>query len=226
MDGKTSIISRATRIATEEKGMLIIVSAGNEGDDPNWRIVSTPADAEGVISVGATKAKSRDKIGYSSIGPEFLPYLKPNVSCFSPSGTSFSAPVITGFAACLLQAEPSLTNKQLKQLIEKSAHLYPYGNNFIGYGVPDALKALQLLKDSTLTVHNNKLIKQKGNILNVTVENPAIERAVLFRKKNQYFVIEQKLVGITKGKLELKRLPNEKYTTIDLGNEVVEVVWE
>jgi hypothetical protein len=49
---------------------------------------------------------------------------------------------------------------------------------------------------------------------------------VLFRKKNQYFVIEQKLVGITKGKLELKRLPNEKYTTIDLGNEVVEVVWE
>jgi hypothetical protein len=58
------------------------------------------------------------------------------------------------------------------------------------------------------------------------VENPAVERAVLFRKKNQYFVIEQKLVGITKGKLELKRLSNEKYTTIDLGNEVIEVVWE
>jgi hypothetical protein len=226
MDGKTSIISRATQVATEEKGMLIIVSAGNEGDDPNWRIVSTPADAEGVISVGATKAKSRDKIGYSSIGPEFLPYLKPNVSCFSPSGTSFSAPVITGFAACLLQAAPTLTNKQLKGLIEKSAHLYPYGNNFIGYGVPDARKALQLLKDSTLAVHNSKIIKQKGNMLNLTVENPAIERAVLFRKKNQYFVIEQKLVGITKGKLELKRLPNEKYTTIDLGNEVVEVAWE
>jgi hypothetical protein len=104
--------------------------------------------------------------------------------------------------------------------------LYPYGNNFIGYGVPDARKALQLLKDSTLAVHNSKIIKQKGNMLNLTVENPAIERAVLFRKKNQYFVIEQKLVGITKGKLELKRLPNEKYTTIDLGNEVVEVAWE
>jgi subtilisin family serine protease len=226
MDGKTSIISRATHIATEEKGMLIVVSAGNEGDDPNWRIVSTPADAEGVLSVGATKAKSRDKIGYSSIGPEFLPYLKPNVACFSPSGTSFSAPVITGFAACLLQAEPSLSNKQLKQLIERSAHLYPYGNNFVGYGVPDARKALQLLKDSTLAVNNTRVVKQKGNTLSISVENPSVERAVLFRKKNQYIVLEQKLVGITKGKLELKRLPAEKYTTIDLGNEVVEVVWE
>jgi hypothetical protein len=226
MDGNTSIISRATRMATEEKGILIVVSAGNEGDDPKWRIVSTPADAEGVISVGATKAKSRDKIGYSSIGPEFLPYLKPNVSCFSPSGTSFSAPVITGFVACLMQANPSLSNKQLKHIIEKSAHLYPYGNNYIGYGVPDAGKALQLLKDSTLTLNNIRVVRQKGDVLNIKADNEAQERAVLFRKKNQYFVIEQKLVGLTIGKLELKRLPSEKQTTIDLGSEVIEVIWE
>jgi len=226
MDGKTSMISQAARIATEEKGMLIIVSAGNEGDDPKWRIVSTPADAEGVISVGATKAKSRDKIGYSSIGPEFVPYLKPNVSCFSPSGTSFSAPVITGLAACLMQADSSLTNKQLKHIIEKSAHLYPYGNNFVGYGVPDAGKALQLVKDSTGSLNNIRLMRQKGAIFNIKVEDPAVERAVLFRKKNQYFVLEQKVVGITKGRLELKRLPGEKQTTIDLGNEIIEVIWE
>lgn len=226
MDGKTSTISQATMIATEEKGMLIVVSAGNEGDDPKWRIVSTPADAEGVISVGATKAKSRDKIGYSSIGPDFLPYLKPNVSCFSPSGTSFSAPVITGFAACLMQADASLTNKQLKHVIEKSGHLYPYGNNFVGYGVPDASRALQLLKDSTLSLNNIRVVKQKGNLLTLKLDNPGLERAVLFRKKNQYLVIEQKLVGLMKGQLELKRLPHEKQTTIDLGNEIVEVIWE
>jgi subtilisin family serine protease len=179
-----------------------------------------------VISVGATKAKSRDKIGYSSIGPEFLPYLKPNVSCFSPSGTSFSAPVITGFAACLMQADSSLTNKQLKHIIEKSAHLYPYGNNFVGYGVPDAGKAIQLLKDSTLSLNNIRVIKQKGNVLHLKTDNPATERAVLFRKKDAYFVLEQKLVGLVKGQLELKRLPQEKQTTIDLGNEIVEVIWE
>jgi hypothetical protein len=226
MDGKTSIISRATRIATEEKGMLIVVSAGNEGSDPNWRIVSTPADAEGVIAVGATKAKSRDKIGYSSIGPEFLPYLKPNVSCFSPSGTSFSAPVITGFAACLLQKEPTLTNKQLKNIIEQSAHLYPYGNNYVGYGVPDARKALQLLKDSTLHVNNIRVIKQKGDVCSLVSNDSSVERAVVFRKKNQYFVLEQKVLALTKNKLDLKRLPKEKQTTIDFGNEVVEIIWE
>jgi hypothetical protein len=52
MDGRTSKISRAAQVAVEEKGMLIVVSAGNEGDDARWRVVSTPADAQGVLSVG------------------------------------------------------------------------------------------------------------------------------------------------------------------------------
>lgn len=126
MDGHTSLISRAAQMAVDKKGMLIIVSAGNEGDDRSWRIISTPADAEGVLAVGATNARLWNRIGYSSIGPEALPYLKPNVSCFSLYGTSLSAPVITGFAACLMQAKPNLTNRQLREIIEKSAHLYPY----------------------------------------------------------------------------------------------------
>jgi subtilisin family serine protease len=226
MDGKTSMISRATQIASEEKGMLIIVSAGNEGDDPNWKIVSTPADAEAVLSVGSTKAKSKDKISYSSIGPEFLSYLKPNVACFSPSGTSFSAPVITGFAACLMEAAPDLTNKQLKHIIEKSGHLYPYGNNYVGYGVPNAAKALQLLKDSTLTLNKIRTIRQKGDIFHLTIENTGVERAVVFHKKNQHFVLKQELLAVIKGKLSFKRHSEETRTTIDLGNEIVEVFWE
>jgi subtilisin family serine protease len=226
MDGKTSMISRATRIATEEKGMLIIVSAGNEGDDPNWKIVSTPADAEAVLSVGSTKAKSKDKISYSSIGPEFLSYLKPNVTCFSPSGTSFSAPVITGFAACLMEAAPELTNKQLKHIIEKSGHLYPYGNNYVGYGVPNAAKALQLLKDSTLTLNKIRTIRQTGTVFNLNIENGSTERAVVFHKKNQQFVLKQELLAVVKGKLTFKRMSSEQRTTIDLGNEIVEVFWE
>ena len=92
MDGHTSVISKAAQIATEKKGILLVVSAGNEGDDTNWMLISTPADAEGVLAVGATNQKLWNKIGYSSIGPEFLPYLKPNVSCFSLYGTSLAAP--------------------------------------------------------------------------------------------------------------------------------------
>jgi subtilisin family serine protease len=88
MDGKTSAISRAAQIASDQKGIMLIVSAGNEGDDKSWGIVSAPADAKGVLSVGATNGKLWNRIGYSSTGPEFLPYVKPNVSCFSLYGTS------------------------------------------------------------------------------------------------------------------------------------------
>ncbi|MEO6685399.1 MAG: S8 family serine peptidase, partial [Dyadobacter sp.] len=82
MDGKTSAITRAAQIAADRKGIMIVVSAGNEGEDKSWGIISAPADARGVLSIGATNAKLWNRIGYSSVGPEFLNYVKPNVSCF------------------------------------------------------------------------------------------------------------------------------------------------
>ncbi|MBY0425687.1 MAG: S8 family serine peptidase, partial [Cytophagales bacterium] len=94
MDGKTSKISRAAQIATEEKGMIVVVSAGNEGDKPNWLVLTAPADAQGVIAVGAVKSEQWEKVSHSSVGPEWLPYLKPDVSAFSLRGTSFSAPLV------------------------------------------------------------------------------------------------------------------------------------
>jgi subtilisin family serine protease len=226
MNGRTSKISKAAQIAAEEKGILVVVSAGNEGDDQAWRIVSTPADTKGVVSVGATKAKSRDKMSYSSIGPDFLPYLKPNVSCFAASGTSFAAPVITGFAACLMEKKPKLTNKQLIHIIEKSAHLYPYGNNYVGYGVPNAHKALQLLEDSTLNLNQIKEIRVKGDLFTYTAALPTTERAVVFHKKSPTLVLKQELLILDGGKLELKKLANETHTTLDMGDEIVEVIWQ
>jgi subtilisin family serine protease len=92
MNGKTTTITKAAQIGVDEKGIFLVVSAGNEGDNDEWRIISAPADARGVLSVGATRDKVWDRIGYSSLGPDFLPYMKPNVSCYSPNGTSFSAP--------------------------------------------------------------------------------------------------------------------------------------
>ena len=54
MDGKTSLIAKGARMAVNEKGMILVVSAGNEGENKTWGgIVSTPGDVEEVISVGA-----------------------------------------------------------------------------------------------------------------------------------------------------------------------------
>jgi len=82
MDGKTSAIARAAQIAVDKKGIMLVVSAGNEGEDKNWRIISTPADAKGVLAVGATNMRRWNRIGYSRIGAEFLPHLTPSVSWF------------------------------------------------------------------------------------------------------------------------------------------------
>ncbi|TLU99080.1 S8 family serine peptidase [Dyadobacter luticola] len=224
MDGKTSAITRAAQIASDKKGLMIIVSAGNEGDDKTWEIVSAPADAKGVLSVGATNGKLWNRIGYSSIGPESLNYVKPNVSCFSLYGTSLSAPVITGFAACLLQANPNLTNKELLSLIEKSSHLYPYGNNFVGYGVPQASRALALAKAPYLP-NNSKLINAKGRSCEVDVTS-AEPMVAIYRKKNDKDVLSQQVAKVQNGKISLKRQNNEKFTTIDLRDYVIEVAWD
>ncbi len=229
MNGKTSLISRAAQIAVDEKGLLLVVSAGNEGDEPDWQIISTPADAQGVLSVGATRSRTWDKISYSSVGPEFLPYLKPNVACFSMFGTSFSAPVICGFAACLMQQAPALSNREIIHLIEKSAHLYPYGNNYVGYGVPRADKALQLLTDSTAWLPNAEAVVAKGNSFSTDLGNRPVEEVTVFRKKNQYHVIRQELAkseAIKPGRLTLRRLPGETRTTIDMRSKVIEVIWQ
>ncbi|QJD80235.1 S8 family serine peptidase [Spirosoma rhododendri] len=223
MDGHTSLISRAAQLAADKKGMLIIVSAGNEGEDRGWRIISTPADAQGVLAVGATNAKYWNRIGYSSIGPEPLPYLKPNVACFSLYGTSLSAPVITGFAACLMQARPELSNKELLAIIEKSAHLYPYGNNYVGYGVPLASRALALLKNQPVP-NTARLVKATGKTIELPVETTDLSVSV-FRKKDATHVIRQEVVKVAKGKITLRRDSHEARTTVDLKKEVIEVVW-
>ena len=204
--------------------MLIVVSAGNEGDDRSWRIISTPADAKGVLAIGATNARLWNRIGYSSIGPESLPYLKPNVSCFSLYGTSLSAPVITGFAACVMQANPKLTNKEVMDIIEKSSHLYPYGNNFIGYGVPQASRAIALLKNQPLAA-TARSVKATGKSITLPVTTSELLVSV-FHKKDAQHVLQQEAAKIVGGKLTLRRENGEKQTTIDLKQEVIEVIWE
>ncbi len=225
MDGKTSKISRATDIAVKQKGILVVVSAGNEGDI-RWKIVSTPGDAKGALSVGATQMRFRTKAGYSSIGPDFLPYLKPNVSCFSTNGTSFSAPVISGLAACLLQKKPSLSNTEIKDIIEKSAHLYPYGNNYIGYGIPQIDIALKLIDNEQWKRENIKIMETKGSKL--VLRDITGKRAAVFHKRDQYQVQHQQRIKVGKDKKVLiKRYKKStKRTTVDLGNEVIEIFWQ
>ncbi|MCX6258603.1 MAG: S8 family serine peptidase [Bacteroidia bacterium] len=150
MDGKTSLVSRAARMAAK-KGMLVITAMGNEGNG-NWKYLITPADADSVLSVGGINPSTNIHISFSSFGPTADKRLKPNVCAFGTatvassdslqvaSGTSFSTPLVAGFTACVLQKNPGFTCMQLLHEIEKSGNLYPYFDYAHGYGVPQAGK--------------------------------------------------------------------------------------
>jgi hypothetical protein len=227
MDGKTSVISQAAQIAYEQKGILLIVSAGNEGSESDWQVVSAPADAPGVVSVGALSSSGL-KAYYSSTGPETLPYLKPNVACAVQvsAGTSFSAPVITGFAACLMQKNPRASSRAVFQAIEQSGQLYPHGNNFIGYGAPQAATALRLVMgDSTGLATGRELVRAREAHI-IRQKTPKSPGALVFHKKNATAVLTQEIVGPGRGRYTIQRKKQAARTTVVLGDRVVEIVWQ
>jgi hypothetical protein len=53
-------------------------------------------------------------------------------------GTSFSTPLVAGFAACLMQLYPNITAMGAIDTLHVCSHLYPYYDYSHGYGVPQA----------------------------------------------------------------------------------------
>jgi serine protease AprX len=148
MDGRTSLVARAANIAAK-KGMLVVNAMGNDGNK-SWEYLGTPADVDSVMSVAGINPETDYHIIFSSYGPTSDMRRKPNISAYAEviaakksklsrvQGTSFSTPLIAGFAACVMQINPGLNNMEVFNLVEQSAHLYPYYDYAHGYGVPQA----------------------------------------------------------------------------------------
>jgi len=148
MDGKTVYVSKMANIAAR-KGMLVVNAAGNDGDN-EWEVIGAPADADSVLSVGGISPSTGLHIDFSSFGPTSDGRMKPNVVSFGEVitagkngvkrafGTSFAAPLVSGFAACVMQMHPEWDNMRVFDEIQKSGHLYPYYDYAHGFGVPQA----------------------------------------------------------------------------------------
>lgn len=153
MNGATAFISRGAEIAFS-RGMIVVVAAGNEGNKADKHI-GVPADAVSVITVGAVNS-SKTITSFSSVGPSFDGRIKPDVMAQGQSdvlsnesgniviadGTSFSSPIMAGMVACLWQAFPLKTNKEIRELIIKSADRFASPNNQYGFGIPNFSLAL------------------------------------------------------------------------------------
>lgn len=223
VDGKTAFLTQALEKAALEKGLLFVVSAGNDGAQ-TWKTLSIPADAQHVLTVGASKYKCYDKMDFSSIGPSTLEYIKPNISVYSTLGTSFSAPIITGLAACMMQYDSTRSNLEIIEMMEKASNFYPYGNNHVGYGVPDCEKLMTLLANKNAKLDSPQLIETSKKKIKV-VGDFSHQTVVIFHKKNQWLVFEKLLIKPKKNHVKVKKPKNVNQTSILVGGKVTEIAW-
>ena len=153
-DGNSTLISRTASMCAD-KGIICVNSAGNDGMG-SWKKINFPADARNILTVGSVNEMG-ENAAFSAVGPTADGRIKPDVMAYgSPTcvitgrgniindnGTSFSSPLIAGMVACLWQALPQKTAKQIMKLVRLAGNNQQHPDNVFGYGVPDFWKAYQ-----------------------------------------------------------------------------------
>ncbi len=158
MNGNTAISTKAADEAAK-RGIIVTISAGNEGGDA-WKYITAPSDADSVLCVGAV-GRNGKRAYFSSMGPSSDGQVKPDVMALGKSttvanpsneisvsdGTSFSGPIMAGFMALLKQSNKNRINMDLIQATRLSGDQYNFPDPEYGYGIPNILVADSLLKN-------------------------------------------------------------------------------
>lgn len=179
MNGKTSLVARGASYATK-KGMIVMNSAGNEGNKP-WRYIISPADADDILAVGAVNSL-KQVASFSSYGPSADNRVKPDIASVGwntfliattgnlaqGNGTSFSNPNIAGLVACLWQAFPEFNNLEIMDAVRKSSDRFNNPDTRTGYGIPNMRIAYEYLEKErkirrAITILKNERIKVYPN---------------------------------------------------------------
>ena len=157
------------------KGVVIVVAAGNEGADISkfgitgsdkvLTVAATGFDDQravfsnfGKISVAAPGLdilSTRGRRTDTMLGIEGVKYTAGAAAVgedkryYRASGTSFSAPLVSGLASLMIANDPALTNRQVMNIIKSTARDVgtPGVDQYTGYGIIDARAALSAARD-------------------------------------------------------------------------------
>jgi subtilisin family serine protease len=227
MDGHTTTIAKAAATAVR-KGILVVNSAGNQGDG-KFHFISSPGDADSVLTVGASYPMIRFPMPFSSFGPNAAGVTKPDVA--GPgylltagkkgqmgffSGTSFACPTVAGIAACLMQKYPDLTNMEIRSLLVESGHFFPYYDYVMGYGVVNARHLLGATRD---TVAPTFSLSYLADTLIVTFDSMVLGPDSAFSVNGKPFffhvadetgrLLEYRYLRVVKG-VKMLRIPKDR----------------
>jgi len=154
----SSALENATNYAYG-KGLLLVASAGNDGlvnsggcdGSQTASGICFPARYSNVVGVGAGLHSRSDYSSYGNgidiLGTGYWHSLAGTTGYNGGSGTSFAAPQVAAIAGLIWSYDPTLTNQQVRNYLERGAiDLYWPGWDFqSGYGSVNAYRSLQLL---------------------------------------------------------------------------------
>ena len=156
MNGNTTIAAIGADLAAK-KGILFLNAAGNEGG-ATWHYLTTPADGDSVLAVGAVSTSGA--VGsFSSYGPSSDGQIKPDVASIgvsamvqatnntvvTGSGTSFACPNMAGLSTILWQGFPEVNNMRIVRALREAGSIASTPNDRIGYGIPNLKTAFGTL---------------------------------------------------------------------------------
>lgn len=183
------------------KGCIVVASAGNDGDAS----YTYPASYDGVISVGSIDknlsvssfSQRNNKVDVTAPG-EFVFttadwYKDINYSDYAyVSGTSFSAPYVSGIAALMSAVKPSITAEEFMENIKlTSIDLGNVGyDNYYGYGLINAekmLKSVATIKVEAVSLNKGKTtlnIGESEKLLATILPSNASNKNVTWKSSN------------------------------------------
>jgi hypothetical protein len=129
--------------------------------------------------------------------------------------------IFLGLAACLLEKNPTLTYAELKKILLRSTNLAA-PNNYLGHGVPDAQKALDILNGKNPPTPQKVTATKK--VYRLTLAHPSIY--VTAYHKSGWKVLKKETIRTSKTTLKIKRKEEAESTTLLWEHGSLEITWK